>query len=215
MAVEPGLKAVRERRDMPLRLINKINFSALLIIFVSVISCVQVAQTKRFKDLSILSSTESVIVLFHIKPVIKGKDIYIGPYYTIFRVKIQSIQDGQVAKTIAPLSPNPPDEVLGWLYITIPPGGYSINLAVRGRGELMPSYTVNIPQGKPIVYIGSFKMQCGITSSASFSSLIPTYCISSCRSPVDMTDEASEALGISKTFFNQFGPPAISLAQRK
>jgi hypothetical protein len=56
-------------------------------------------------------------------------------------------------------------------------------------------------------------MQCGALKSTL---LIPgSDSLSDCRSPVDMIDEASEALEISKTYFNQYGPPAISLAQRK
>ena len=203
---------------MSKRLINKISLTVLLVMVTFVHCYAWVEHTKKPKELPSLISSGNAIVLFRIKPVFK-MNYYVTTYYTYFRAKIQSVYGGQVAK-IMPFTPDPLAEIRGWLYITLPPGAYSINLMFsRGLGggdELWPSYTIDIPKGKPIVYIGSFKMQCeGARPTGLPIPVAPADTIWSCRSPVDMIDEASEALEISKTYFNQYGPPAISLAQRK
>jgi hypothetical protein len=207
-----------EVRIMFKRLIKNITLTIFLVIVTFIQSCAQVEHTKKPKELYSIVSTGNAIILFRIKPIIEGNRSYTGPYYTIFGINIQSARGGQIAKVISPLSPKPPEEVRGWLYITLPPGAYSMNLIVNPlifRDELFPSFTVDIPKGQPMVYIGSFKVHCSIARKFDIFTLGIWEWISTCQSPVDMMDESTEALEISKTYFNQYGLPAISLAQRK
>lgn len=208
---------------MSKRLIKKITLYGLLVMVTISYSCVKIEHTQKPKKLYSEIVSGNAIVLFRIKPLLKTHKL-VSSYDAFFRVKIQSAQGSQVAKIIAP-SPESPNEVRrGWMYITLPPGAYSINLInapptsfIRSVNELLPSYAVDIPKGQPIVYIGSFKMPCK-TYYRGGGSVFPLYeiqAIEGCQSPVDMIDETSEAIDISKTHFNQYGPPAISLAHRK
>jgi hypothetical protein len=202
-------------------IIKKTTLACFLVIVAFIQSCahVDIEPTKKPEELSSVISQENIVVLFRVDPTEKTNFDQATDY---FNIKIQAAQGSQPAKIVAPASPSKWADYDCWVYVTLPPGSYFINLMFephRGQGqrkELAPTYAVDIIKSKPIVYIGSFKIDCKSKEFGEVVFIVPGvyHALVEC-SKINVVDESYKALAISHTYFNQYGPPVISLAHKK
>jgi hypothetical protein len=203
-------------------IIKKTTLVCFLVIVAFIQSCahIDIEPSKKMEELSSVISQENIVVLFKIDPSESEGQSFLATRY--FNIKIQPAQGSQPAKIVAPGSPSLLADYDGWVYVTLPPGSYFINLMFKVYNrvgqwkELAPTYAVDIIKSKPIVYIGSFKIDCKSQAFSGVVFIVPGiyHRLVEC-SKINLVDESYKALAISHTYFNQYGPPAISLAHKK
>jgi hypothetical protein len=202
-----------EDNIMPMWLVTKVILSGILVMVALIQGCVKIEHTKNLKELHNVVSQENVIVLLRVIPLTSAERYFLSFAKSFFAIKIKDAS--QAAKITEFASPTKEAGNEGWVYVTLPPGNYSINMLFHydplswgGGRDCLPAYDIEIPNNQPIVYIGSFRSYCK-TSVVQFSTIL-TEC-----QRVDIKDETNEALSVAKKYFSQWGPPAISLAHKK
>jgi hypothetical protein len=212
--------------EQKMTIIKKTTSACFLVIVAFFQSCahVDIEPTKKPEELSSIILQENIVVLFNVYPSEKSEKWGLSLATNYFNIKIQAAQGSQPAKIVAPASPSDFADRDGWMYVTLPPGRYFINLmfkpltgALQGKWkELTPTYMVDIVKSKPIVYIGSFKIYCRSKETFEVLILVPvvSHWLEEC-SLINLLDESSKALAISHTYFNKYGPPVTNLAHIK